>query len=256
MRNQIVAGNWKMNMVKDQAIDLITKIITEINERQESPAENASLILFPPFPWLSLAAELTHDHTLISVGAQNSYHKTSGAYTGEVSNAMIQSTGASYVILGHSERRAYFHETHQWLKEKVDAVIDAKLSPIFCCGETLEIREKNQQQDLIDQQLQESLFHLNEKDFQKVIIAYEPVWAIGTGKTASPQQAQEIHHFIRERIAKKYHPELANQTSILYGGSCKPDNAKSLFSQPDVDGGLIGGASLKAKDFIDIFFSF
>lgn len=255
MRKKIVAGNWKMNMIQDEAIALIADIKKELESR-DTPSENTSMIIMPPYPWIPLAVEMTSSAALISIGAQNSHFEPKGAFTGEVSPDMISSTGAKYVIIGHSERRQYFNESHELLKKKVDAVINAGLYPVFCCGEPLEIREQNKQEDLIKQQLRESLFHLSEVDFSKVIIAYEPVWAIGTGKTASPEQAQNMHQFIRQLIHHNYNDQLADNTTILYGGSCKPGNAKELFSKPDVDGGLIGGASLKAKDFIDIFFSF
>ncbi|MCF8330955.1 MAG: triose-phosphate isomerase [Bacteroidales bacterium] len=255
MRTKIVAGNWKMNMLQHEAISLISDIKKELKNRGPN-AKNTSMIIMPPFTWIPAAVEMTSAEPAISIGAQNCYHEPNGAFTGEVSPEMIQSTGAEYAILGHSERRQYFKESHELLKKKVNAVINAELYPVFCCGEPLEVREENKQETLIKQQLKESLFHLDEQDFSKVIIAYEPVWAIGTGKTASPEQAQSMHQFIRQLIHDNYNDKLAENTTILYGGSCKPDNARELFSKPDVDGGLIGGASLKAKDFIDIFFSF
>lgn len=256
MRKKIVAGNWKMNMLQQEAINLISDIKKELDNRTEQAPEDACMIIMPPFPWIPNAVEQTAGYELISVGAQNAYHQTKGAFTGEISPQMIASTGAEYVILGHSERRQYFTESHEFLKKKTDAVLSAGLIPVFCCGEPLDVREANKQNQMVEKQLEESLFHLSEADFSKVIIAYEPVWAIGTGRTATPEQAQQMHHFIRGLLADNYTQQLADETSILYGGSCKPSNAKELFAQQDVDGGLIGGASLKAKDFTDIFYSF
>ena len=185
----------------------------------------------------------------IGVGAENCADKEFGAYTGEVSAAMVASTGAKYVILGHSERRAYYHETSEILKDKVELALANKLTPIFCIGEVLEEREANKQNEVVKKQITDALFNLSAEDFSKIVLAYEPVWAIGTGKTASPEQAQEIHAYIRSVVAEKYGKEVADNTSILYGGSCNPSNAKELFANPDVDGGLIGGASLKAENF-------
>jgi triosephosphate isomerase len=193
---------------------------------------------------------------LIGVGAENCADKVSGAYTGEVSAEMVASTGAKYVILGHSERRAYYHETPEILKEKVRLALDNGLTPIFCIGEVLAEREAGKQNEVVFAQLAGSLFDLSAEDFSKIILAYEPVWAIGTGKTATGEQAQEIHAYIRSVIAEKYGKEVAENTSILYGGSCKPSNAKELFANPDVDGGLIGGAALKAADFKGIIDAF
>jgi triosephosphate isomerase len=190
------------------------------------------------------------------VGAENCADKVSGAYTGEVSAEMVASTGAKYVILGHSERRAYYHETPEILKEKVRLALDNGLTPIFCIGEVLAEREAGKQNEVVFAQLAGSLFDLSAEDFSKIILAYEPVWAIGTGKTATGEQAQEIHAYIRSVIAEKYGKEVAENTSILYGGSCKPSNAKELFANPDVDGGLIGGAALKAADFKGIIDAF
>jgi triosephosphate isomerase len=193
--------------------------------------------------------------TRIGLGAQNCSNKESGAYTGEVSVDMLKSVGVNYVIIGHSERREYFKETNQQLAEKVNLALKSGMTPIFCCGETLEQREKGIHIDFVNSQLTESLFHLSESEFLKVVIAYEPIWAIGTGVTASTAQAQEMHEKIRTHLRSKY-GKAADSVSILYGGSCKPDNAKELFACKDVDGGLIGGASLKARDFIDIIKSF
>ena len=196
------------------------------------------------------------DAAKIGVGAENCADKASGAYTGEVSAEMVASTGAKYVILGHSERRAYYGETVAILEEKVKLALANGLTPIFCIGEVLEEREAGKHFEVVDAQIKESLFDLSAEDFGKIVLAYEPVWAIGTGKTASPEQAQEIHAFIRSIVANKYGKEIADNTSILYGGSCKPSNAKELFSNPDVDGGLIGGAALKVSDFKGIIDAF
>ncbi len=255
MRKKIVAGNWKMNMLQDEAIKLVSNIKEELENRKQALPENSGIIIMPPFPWIPSAVEQTSDNDLIAVGAQNCYHEQKGAYTGEVSPDMIASTGAEYVILGHSERREYFEEAGEFLRKKVDAVLKSGLKPVFCCGEPLQVREENKQNEVVKQQLKESVFHLDAEDFSKLIIAYEPVWAIGTGKTASPEQAQEMHKFIRDQIAEKYGQQIAGNITILYGGSAKPANAAELFAREDVDGGLIGGASLKAKDFIDVFFS-
>ena len=196
------------------------------------------------------------DAAKIGVGAENCADKVSGAYTGEVSAEMVASTGAKYVILGHSERRAYYHETPEILKTKVELALANGLTPIFCIGEVLEEREAGKHFEVVDAQIKGSLFDLSAEDFAKIVLAYEPVWAIGTGKTATPEQAQEIHAHIRSLVAAKYGQEVAENTSILYGGSCKPSNAKELFANPDVDGGLIGGAALKVVDFKGIIDAF
>jgi triosephosphate isomerase (TIM) len=249
-RQRIVAGNWKMNQNFDEGRDLTISIIQKLG-----PSETIT-VLCPPFVHLNYVSMLAKGIANLKVGAQNCHTENSGAYTGEISATMLKSVGADYVILGHSERRQYFGETDEFLAKKVDAVLSNDLLPIFCCGELLESREAGKQEAVVSRQLEGGLFHLSEEQFSKVVIAYEPVWAIGTGKTASPAQAQEMHKFIRDLISKKYNAGLANLTTILYGGSCKPDNAKELFSQPDVDGGLIGGASLKAADFVAIVNSF
>ncbi len=249
-RQQIVAGNWKMNMNFQEGRDLASEIINSIG-----PSEVLTL-LCPPFVHLNHVSMLTNGISNLEIGAQNCHQSDSGAYTGEVSASMIKSVGASFVIIGHSERREYFNEDNALLAEKINTALKNDLRPIFCCGEKLDVREAGNHEELVKAQVEQGLFHLDAEAFSKVIIAYEPVWAIGTGKTASPQQAQEMHHFIRGLVAKKYGEPVANSTSILYGGSCKPDNAEEIFSQPDVDGGLIGGASLKAADFIAIVKSF
>lgn len=214
---------------------------------------DVELIMCTPFIHLSSVASITKDIPNLNLGAQNCHQEESGAYTGEVSAAMLASiAGLSYVILGHSERRAYFGEDNALLAKKTDAVLAAGLRPIFCCGEPLEVREADKHVALVSEQLSAGLFHLSAEDFAKVVIAYEPVWAIGTGVTASPQQAQDMHKEIRDLLASKYGAELADNTTILYGGSVKPNNAQELFSQPDVDGGLVGGASLQPDDFLAI----
>lgn len=226
----------------------------ELNEALTADKPNCDVVICTPFIHLASVTPLV-DKTIIGVGAENCADKVSGAYTGEVSAEMVASTGAQYVILGHSERRAYYHETVEILEEKVKLALANGLTPIFCIGEVLAEREANQQNEVVATQLA-SVFSLNAEDFSKVVLAYEPVWAIGTGKTATPAQAQEIHAYIRSLIAGKYGMEIAENTSILYGGSCKPGNAKELFANADVDGGLIGGAALKCADFKGIIDAF
>ena len=250
MRKNIVAGNWKMNKTLQEGIALAK----ELNEMLATEKPNCDVIICTPFIHLASVTPLV-DPAKIGVGAENCADKESGAYTGEVSAAMVASTGAKYVILGHSERRAYYHETVEILEEKVKLALANGLTPIFCIGEVLEEREANKQNEVVAAQLA-SVFSLSAEDFSKIILAYEPVWAIGTGKTATPAQAQEIHAFIRSQVAEKYGQEVAENCSILYGGSCKPSNAKELFANPDVDGGLIGGAALKAADFKGIIDAF
>ncbi|MDX1627696.1 MAG: triose-phosphate isomerase [Fulvivirga sp.] len=252
MPQKVVAGNWKMNNTIDEGLKLTSEIVNMVED--EVPAD-VKVILSPPFVHLSQVEKLIRESDKIFLAAQNCNENESGAYTGEVSAAMLQSVGAEYVILGHSERREYFHETNEQLAKKVDVALSHNLTPIFCCGEPLEIREANTYIEYVQDQLTASLFHLSEDAFSKLIIAYEPIWAIGTGKTASAEQAQEMHAAIRSFLKNKY-PEAARELSILYGGSCKPDNARELFACKDVDGGLIGGASLKSRDFTDIAKSF
>ena len=218
--------------------------------------DDVSVILGTPFVHLLSVAQITSNSDKVFVAAQNCSDHDSGAYTGEVSVSMLDSIGVDYVIIGHSERREYFNETNAQLAKKIDLALAEKLTPIFCCGEQLEIREDGTQFDYVCNQITESLFHLTRDEMSKLVIAYEPIWAIGTGKTASAEQAQEMHAKIRTHLASQYGEDFANDISILYGGSCKPDNAKELFANPDVDGGLIGGASLKARDFLDIIKSF
>ncbi len=248
MRKKIAAANWKMNLTLDEG----KKLVQEILEAGLRLSDNQEVILCPPLPYLGEIKQITQSYPHFYVGAQNVADHPSGAYTGETSAAMLQSIGTDYVLIGHSERRAYYGETNAILKEKTRLALEHKLKPVFCCGEPLEIREKGEQNIFVEQQLQESLFDLSEDDFRKIVIAYEPIWAIGTGKTATPEQAQEMHAFIRSGIAEKYGREAAAQTTLLYGGSCKPGNAAELFSCPDVDGALIGGASLQADSFVSI----
>jgi triosephosphate isomerase len=243
MRKKIVAGNWKMNMNLQDGIALAK----ELNTVLTADKPNCGVIICTPFIHLASVTPLV-DSNIIGVGAENCADKEKGAYTGEVSAAMVKSTGAQYVILGHSERRAYYHETVETLTEKVKLALANDLKVIFCIGEVLAEREANKQNEVVKAQLA-SVFSLSKEDFAKIILAYEPVWAIGTGKTATPQQAEEMHAYLRSLVAEQYGKTVAEDTTILYGGSCKPSNAKELFANPDVDGGLIGGASLKAPDF-------
>lgn len=248
-RKNIVAGNWKMNLDYEQGVSLFSEIA---HMAKDEIVGNQEVVVCSPAIHLSSIAKLSSGISNVHVGAQNIHEAESGAYTGEISASQVKSVGAEYVILGHSERRAYFNETNDLLALKVDAALRHALCPIFCIGETKEERESGKFFEVIQDQLDKGIFHLGESDFGKVILAYEPVWAIGTGLTASPEQAQEVHAFIRDAIAKKYNQHVADSTTILYGGSCNPSNASSLFSQKDIDGGLIGGASLKSRDFIDI----
>jgi triosephosphate isomerase len=248
MRKQIAAANWKMNLTLQQGDQLLNEIIAKPHHL----AAHQYAVFAVPFPYLSMATQKLAGKTNVFVAAQNCSNKKSGAYTGETSVEILQSVGIQYVVLGHSERREYYHETNQFLAEKLDICLANNMKPIFCCGEPLTIREANTQNDFVAKQLDESLFHLTKEQLKEVVIAYEPIWAIGTGKTATSAQAQEIHAFIRSYIATKYGTEIANDISILYGGSVKASNAVELFSQPDVDGGLVGGASLIADEFVAI----
>lgn len=253
MRKKIVAGNWKMNLTYDEGQKLTSEIV---NMYKDELVKDVIAVLNPPFPHLFSVKKLVGDTPGISVGAQNCSEKESGAFTGEVSAKILASFGVQYVILGHSERREYFKESNESLAAKVKQVLSQGLIPIFCCGESLEIRMAGTHESNVKFQLTQSLFDLSPEDFSKVVIAYEPIWAIGTGKTATADQAQDMHQSLRRHIASKYGKDIANDTSILYGGSANPVNAKELFSKPDVDGGLIGGASLKSRDFLDIIKSF
>lgn len=251
MRKNIVAGNWKMNTTLEEGVGLAK----DVNEALKGVDANCDVIICVPFTHLA-SVNAVIDPAKLGLGAENCADHKSGAYTGEVSAAMVASTGAKYVILGHSERRQYYGETAETLRDKVALALDNNLTPIFCIGEVLEQRENGTYLDVVKAQIEDALFNLTEAEFSKLILAYEPVWAIGTGKTATDDQAQEMHAHIRSVIAKKYGQEIANNTSILYGGSCKPSNAKALFAKPDVDGGLIGGASLDAESFMGIVTAF
>ncbi len=251
MRKNIVAGNWKMNKTLQEGLALAT----ELNEALAGQTLKCDVVIGTPFIHLaSVAAAI--DATKIGVAAQNCATKESGAYTGEISASMVKSTGAGYVILGHSERREYYNETSEMLNEKVAQTLANGLTPIYCCGEALDIRNANTQNAYVQTQLEETVFNLSAEDFAKIVIAYEPIWAIGTGVTASTEQAQDMLAFIRSIIAEKFGQEIAENTSILYGGSCNAKNASELFAQPDIDGGLIGGASLKVADFKAIIDAF
>jgi triosephosphate isomerase len=251
MRKKIVAGNWKMNLDYAEGISIFSEIVNMVRDEKNG---NQLAIICAPYIHLNSLTKLG-GHT-VKIGAQNCHQNESGAFTGEISAKMIKSVGCEYVILGHSERRQYFAETDALLAEKTTTALQHNLAPIFCIGETLDERNNGSYFEVIKSQLENGLFNLTEDDFAKIIIAYEPVWAIGTGLTASSDQAQEVHAFIRKEIGAKYGEDTANATSILYGGSCNPKNAAELFSQPDIDGGLIGGASLKSRDFVDIIKAF
>lgn len=244
MRKKIVAGNWKMNKNLQEGVALAT----ELNQVLKAEKSNCDVVICTPFIHLATVSGII-DHSVLGLGAENCADKASGAYTGEVSAEMVKSTGAEYVILGHSERREYYHETPKILKEKVDLALANGLKVIFCIGESLAQREANEQNVVVKAELEGSVFHLTAEQFANIVIAYEPIWAIGTGKTATSDQAEEIHAYIRSIIAGKYGQAVADSTSILYGGSCKASNAPELFAKPDIDGGLIGGASLKVADF-------
>lgn len=252
MRKKIVAGNWKCNTTLHEGAELAAQVNTLVADQG---AKDVVVVLGTPFTHLTKVVD-TVNKNRIGVAAQNCAAEAKGAFTGEVSAAMVKSTGAEYVILGHSERREYYGETSEILNKKLALALQNNLTPIYCCGEPLEIREAEKQNDYVKKQLAETVFTLSPEDFTKIVIAYEPIWAIGTGKTASSEQAQEIHQYLRSVIAEKFGNDIAEKTSILYGGSCNAKNAKELFANPDVDGGLIGGASLKAEDFIQIINSF
>ncbi|MBN2813067.1 MAG: triose-phosphate isomerase [Bacteroidales bacterium] len=249
MRKKIVAGNWKMNKTLQEGVELAKTVNRQVEDN------GVIVILCTPFIHLSEVNNVITKDSLF-LGAQNCASETSGAFTGEVSVDMIKSTGSEYVIIGHSERRSYYHEDDAQLNKKTKLALAAGLTPIFCCGEVLAERQANNHMKVVKTQIENGLFDLSPEDFAKVVIAYEPVWAIGTGVNATSDQAQEMHKAIRELVAEKYGTQVANNTSILYGGSCKPSNAKELFANPDVDGGLIGGASLNASDFMGIVNAF
>lgn len=249
MRKNIVAGNWKMNNELSQTETLISDL------KKQTKTSNAEVMIAPTFTNLWHAFEATRDHG-IEVIAQNMHYADSGAYTGEISAEMLKSIGVKTVILGHSERRAYFNETDELLAKKVDAALKNDMRIIFCFGEELSDRKSNRHEKVVESQIKNALFHLSNSAFKQIVLAYEPVWAIGTGETASPEQAQDMHAFIRKTLANTYGNDLANSVSILYGGSVKPNNAQEIFSKPDVDGGLIGGSSLNAEDFYAIVNAF
>lgn len=246
MRQKIVAGNWKMNKNAEETEDLLNALINQLPNDKE-----VEIIVAPTF--INLASAVDHlEFTNIVVAAQNMHQSENGAFTGEISADMLKSIGINTVILGHSERRAIFHETDAIISFKVDKALQHQMRVIFCFGEELKDRQNNQHFNVVENQLRDGLFHLDKSAWENIVLAYEPVWAIGTGETASPEQAQEMHSFIRETIRKGFGSDVAEDVSILYGGSVKPDNAKEIFSKPDVDGGLIGGAALKADDFAAI----
>ena len=252
MRKNIVAGNWKMNTTVAEGVQLAK----EVNEAVAAAGElKCDVVIGVPFTHLTAVKDVI-DIEKVGLSAENCANKEKGAYTGEVSAAMVASTGANYVILGHSERREYYNETPEILKEKVDLALANGLRIIFCCGESLELRNAGTYEEFIKAELKDSLFHLSAEEFANIVIAYEPIWAIGTGVTATSDQAEEVHAFIRSFLAEKYGETVANDTTILYGGSCKPSNAPELFAKPNIDGGLIGGASLKAADFMGIVTAF
>ncbi len=250
MRKNIAVGNWKMNLSFDDAKALVSELV-----KVDVP-DNTDVILGVPYPYLAQMNEMVSGASKVSIAAQNCHEKEKGAYTGEVSTGMLSSIGINTVILGHSERREYQKESAELLAEKVNTALAAGFRVIFCCGESLTTRESGQHFDYVADQIKDSLFDLDASAWKQIVLAYEPIWAIGTGVTASPEQAQEMHAHIRKQLAEKYNQDLANDTSILYGGSVKPANAEQLFSKEDIDGGLVGGASLKAADFSQIIKSF
>ncbi|WP_293871918.1 triose-phosphate isomerase [Flavobacterium sp.] len=246
MRQNIVAGNWKMNKNVKETEDLLNELIDKL------PHDTKTKIIVAP-TFTNLASAVNHlEFTNIGIAAQNMSQFESGAYTGEISASMLTSIGVKMVIIGHSERRAYFNETDFVLADKVSTALQHNMLVIFCFGEELKDRQKNQHFNIVENQLRDGLFHIKDNDWEQIILAYEPVWAIGTGETATPEQAQEMHRFIRETVRNRYQSTIAEEVSILYGGSVKPENAKEIFSKPDVDGGLIGGAALNASDFATI----
>jgi triosephosphate isomerase len=248
MRTQIAAANWKMNLTFQQG----EKLLDDILAAEIKLKDHQKTIFAVPFPYLTMTRSEVADDKNYYAAAQNCYHKKSGAYTGEVSVEMLHSLQINYCVVGHSERREYFSESNAVLADKVNLCLENFITPVFCCGEALPVREAGAQNDFVARQLKESLFHLNAEQIKTIVIAYEPIWAIGTGKTASTAQAQEMHAHLRAVIASQYGDAVANAVPVLYGGSVKANNAKELFSCPDVDGGLVGGASLVAADFIEI----
>lgn len=252
MTKKIVAGNWKMNLDYTEAKTLLKDLMANKDQFDEK----VEVIICPPSPYLSAFAEVLKDNEWIKLGSQNNFFLESGAFTGEISPKQLKSLNVDYGIVGHSERRDNFNEDYSMLSKKVRALLKHDITPIFCCGEQLQVRDSNVYKEFIMKQIQDSLFKLKPEEMQKIVIAYEPIWAIGTGKTATAEQAQEIHALIRTRIASQYDEKTANSVNIIYGGSCNAENANELFSQKDIDGGLIGGASLKADSFQTIANSF
>jgi triosephosphate isomerase len=247
MKSKMVIGNWKMNKLFEEADDLIIAI----GEQIEGLKLETGVVLCPPFLYLELATDQAEEADF-TVGAQNCSEYKNGAVTGEISAEMLANLGVEFCIVGHSERRKFFQESNQIIAKKVDMLLESQLVPVVCCGEVIEERKAGKHFEIVEKQIKESLFHLSPQDFESIVIAYEPVWAIGTGETATPEQAEEMHAFIRQLVEKKYGTEIAYATYILYGGSCNAQNALELFHQPNVDGGLIGGASLKVADFVAI----
>ena len=248
MRRKIVAGNWKMNLDFQEAQDLIENIANLCEDKQP----DCDIVICPPFPYLEMTTDMSDDTQMFYVGAQNVNENESGAYTGEVSAKMLDSLGTNFCIVGHSERRKYFNEDNAVLATKITKLLQYQIVPIYCVGEVLEERENNTHFDVIKQQVEEGLFHLDVADMENIVIAYEPVWSIGTGKNASKEIAQDVCHFIRQEVAKLYGRKVANKVIIQYGGSVKPNNVKEYLTQPDIDGALVGGASLKAETFIEL----
>ncbi|MEO6000959.1 MAG: triose-phosphate isomerase [Chitinophagaceae bacterium] len=248
MRKQIAAANWKMNLTYQQAEELLKDVLA-VDIKLE---EYQQVIFAVPFPYLKMAADKVADKFNCGIAAQNCFHLPSGAYTGEVSVDMIYSVGIPYCLVGHSERREYFKESNKQLAEKINLLLLQNIIPLFCCGEPLEVREADKQNEHVELQFKESLFHLTPGQVVNIVIAYEPIWAIGTGKTATTEEAQQMHAHLRSILAEKYGKTIADTIPILYGGSVKASNAKEIFSSPDVDGGLVGGASLMAQDFVQI----
>jgi triosephosphate isomerase (TIM) len=248
MRKQIAAANWKMNCTYQQGEELLDKIL----KADIKLAAHQQVLFAVPFPYLIMSNSEVAEEENYAIAAQNCYHKKSGAFTGEVSAEMLQSLGIGYCLVGHSERREYFNETNAQLAEKINLLLEYGMTPVFCCGEPLNIREAGTQNAYVEAQLREALFHLSDAQVSQLVIAYEPIWAIGTGKTATTAQAQEMHAYLRSVLAKQYGRPIAHDISILYGGSVKASNAAELFSSTDVDGGLVGGASLKAEEFTAI----
>jgi triosephosphate isomerase (TIM) len=253
MRQKIVAANWKMNTYYMSGITLLSEVIPMIGDEVTA---DVKVIIAPPFTHLFSAMQLMNGNKKVFLGAQNCYSEDKGAYTGEISAAMLASVGVKYVIAGHSERRKYFNEDDAIISKKILQILEHNMQAIYCCGETLEQREADKYKDVVARQIETALFGLSKERMQKIIIAYEPVWAIGTGVNATPGQAQEMHAYIRSLLEKKFGGNISKEISIIYGGSVTPNNAKSLFSCPDVDGGLVGGASLVARDFVSIVKAF